>query len=96
MSVISSPESGLHQGHTYILNVCNVGSYIPKIFEVNEYTFNKLVQKVLLYWQVVLSHLFKNGLRINGERFNAPLLCRRLYKYTISVIVWIMQVLCTS
>jgi len=48
VSVISIPESGLHQGHICILNVYNVDSNFPKIFEVNEYTFNKLVQKFIL------------------------------------------------
>jgi hypothetical protein len=48
VSVTNIPESGLYQDHIYILNVYNVGSNFPKIFEVNEYTFKKLVQKVLL------------------------------------------------
>jgi hypothetical protein len=49
VSFTNIPESGLHQGHIYNLNVYNVGSNFPKMFEVNEYTFNKLVQEVLLW-----------------------------------------------
>ena len=53
--VTNIPKVDLHQAHFRILNVYNVDPNIPIVLEVNVYTCNKLVRKMLFLLQLVLS-----------------------------------------